>query len=321
MPREGYRPPTAKSIPTTGGRPTSTPPTPRSWRAPPVSPARASSINQTLTEPAYLYRVSIPVFHHCPLSSICLVDPKHVEHVTVVSPPQPGHGITFPSGPVAVRPMQNVHCVRPLPLQYVHVVALASAAASRSETGRRSQPGMEPAPLRPTTERKLLAQVALDTGLGVFLRRSRAAARDASSRGAGVCLGAAAGVSASAGSAAIRGGARATTGRQVQVPALRRPVADTTAGDAATKAGESMLVGEEGRMKTGGGAGHASAGWVGWPCGGVEQQRGDRAEVGDDETRWELNGKNELPPTEGLIGIPYWVSCWVCFDDRNRAAS
>lgn len=263
MPRKACRPPSAKNNPD-HGRQRHLDVSDLVLLAPPrVSPERTPRSKPTITKEvvaAYLYRVSIPVFHHCPLSSICLVDPKHVEHVIVVSPPQLGQGIVFPSGPVAMRPMQKVHCVRPLPLQYVHVDASASAAASRSETGRRSQPGMEPAPLKPTRERKLLAQVALDTGLGAFLRRSRAAARDAASRGAGFCFGAAAAVSASAGSAAIRKGAPGATGRQLQTPTARRPRAHATEGDAATKAGDSMVLGEEGSIyETGGGAENACA--------------------------------------------------------------
>lgn len=90
-----HRPKEANQLPLVSVRPTQHPPPPY----------------------AYLNNVSIPVFHHWPLSSICLVDPKHVEQVMVVSPPQPGHGMGLPSGPMDVRPMQKVHLVRPVPLQ------------------------------------------------------------------------------------------------------------------------------------------------------------------------------------------------------------
>lgn len=251
MPREPYRTPTAKIHPTHTRWGHLHAPHTSFLTHPPVNPGRVSSANQTIPAAAYLKSLSIPVFHHCPLSSTCLVDPKHVEHVTDVSPPQLGHGISLPSGPVEVRPMQNVHCVRPLPLQYVQVSALASAAAARSETGRRSQPGMEPAPLWPTTERKLLAQVALETGLGALLRRSRAAARDAAEGRAGCCFGTVvAGASVlESGAAAIRGGTLRATGRNVQAAAAaRRPVAHATVGEAPTKVRESILIGAQGMM-------------------------------------------------------------------------
>jgi len=94
------------------------PTTPTARKRPTSCPSFLSASTQHPPPPyAYLNNVSIPVFHHWPLSSICLVDPKHVEQVMVVSPPQPGHGMGLPSGPMDVRPMQKVHLVRPVPLQ------------------------------------------------------------------------------------------------------------------------------------------------------------------------------------------------------------